>query len=92
MYVEQNTCCQNLLCINGHLCMWQAQEQSDLLRVVGRLQSVLNYQLELALQTTLGVLMPPTEQLCALLLLCVCERALLSVRMGSEIDRSVLVV
>ncbi len=60
--------------------------------VVGRLQSVLNYQLELALQTTLGVLMPPTEQLCAMLLLCVCERALLSVRMGSEIARSVLVV
>ena len=28
---------------------WQAQAQSDLLRVVGRLQSVLNYQLELVL-------------------------------------------
>ena len=72
--------------------MWQAQVQSDLLRVVSRLQSVLNYQLALALQTTLGVLMPPTEQLCALLLLCVCERALQSVRMGSEIVRGVLVV
>ena len=72
--------------------MWQAQAQIDLLRVVGRLQSVLNYQLALALQTTLGVLMPPTEQLCALLLLCVCERALLSVRMQSEIVRCVLVV
>jgi hypothetical protein len=71
---------------------WQTQEQSDLLRVVGRLQSVLNYQLAIALQITLGVLMRPTEQLCALLLLCVCEQAMQSVRMGSEIVHCVLVV
>jgi len=71
---------------------WQTQEQSDLLHVVGRLQSVLNYQLALALQITLGVLMRPTEQLCDLLLLCVCDRAMQSVRMGSEIVHGVLVV
>ena len=59
---------------------------------MGRLQSVLNYQLALTLQITLGVLMRPTEQLCALLLLCVCERTLQSVRMGSEIVCCVLVV
>ena len=72
--------------------VWQAQAQSDLLRVVGRLQSVLNYQLALALQKTLGDFLQPTEQLSALLLIAVCERALDSVCMGSEIVRGVLVV
>lgn len=75
---------------------WTQQAQADAASVLMRAQTVLNFQIATALQTSLNKFMTAAEQLVALLLLCIgLERAVRVITDSDErlhLPRSVLVV
>ena len=68
-----------------------AQVRLDAGRVVQRVRTALSFQVATALQTALDAWMAPGEQLAALVLLCLCVRAMAGFT-EAEIAHEVLVV